>query len=283
MGRETAEDWANLSGRMKNVPTATSGYMATLDSYRALGKVAAKRQVETAIEQTSAYIADDGFFMQLAAEIAENAPDLADQAYENARYAIAGYSELNTYLREALLPEAPAEDAVGRERYAYYSRQFLGSTIDLDETYEWGVQALERIIAEQEQVAHEISAGASIEEAKRILDNDPARILHGTEALRRWMQSLSDAAVDYLADDYFDIGGSMRELECMIAPTQEGGIYYTPAAADWSRPGRMWWSVPAGEDTFGTWRETSTVYHEGVPGHHLQTAVANAMAESMNE
>ncbi|MGL4743431.1 MAG: DUF885 domain-containing protein, partial [Dermatophilaceae bacterium] len=32
------------------------------------------------------------------------------------------------------------------------------------------------------------------------------------------------------------------------------------------------WSVPKGVTTFGTWRELTTVYHEGVPGHHLQIA-----------
>ena len=38
--------------------------------------------------------------------------------------------------------------------------------------------------------------------------------------------------------------------------------------------GRMWWSVPEGVDSFDTWRELTTVYHEGVPGHHLQIAQA---------
>ena len=36
----------------------------------------------------------------------------------------------------------------------------------------------------------------------------------------------------------------------------------------------MWWSVPEGVDEFDTWRELTTVYHEGVPGHHLQIAQA---------
>jgi uncharacterized protein (DUF885 family) len=60
----------------------------------------------------------------------------------------------------------------------------------------------------------------------------------------------------------------------MIAPTQEGGIYYTGPTDDFSRPGRMWWSVPEGVEDFDTWRELTTVYHEGVPGHHLQIAQA---------
>jgi uncharacterized protein (DUF885 family) len=36
----------------------------------------------------------------------------------------------------------------------------------------------------------------------------------------------------------------------------------------------MWWSVPEGVTEFNTWRETTTVFHEGVPGHHLQLAQA---------
>ena len=55
-------------------------------------------------------------------------------------------------------------------------------------------------------------------------------------------------------------------LECRIAPTQTGGIYYTGPSEDLTRPGRMWWSVPPGVDTFRTWQETTTVFHEGVPG-----------------
>ncbi|HOG46161.1 MAG TPA: DUF885 family protein, partial [Anaerolineae bacterium] len=48
-----------------------------------------------------------------------------------------------------------------------------------------------------------------------------------------------------------------RRLECRIAPSNSGGIYYTGPSADFSRPGRMWWSVPEGVDRFSTWAETT--------------------------
>src|SRR6266567_836411 len=51
---------------------------------------------------------------------------------------------------------------------------------------------------------------------------------------------------------------------------------------DWARPGRMWWSVPDGVETFSTWKEVTIVYHEGVPGHHLQISHAMADRESLN-
>src|SRR5690606_13556230 len=127
--------------------------------------------------------------------------------------------------------------------------------IDLDETYEWGREELARMVAEQEAIAREILPGATVEEAVAHLDRDESRKLHGTDALRAWMQETSDAAVAELGRTHFDIPEPVRRLECMIAPTQEGGIYYTGPTDDFSRPGRMWWSVPEGVTEFDTWRE----------------------------
>lgn len=282
MKRNTQQDWEHIIGRMHRVTEALEGYIQTLEAAREEGKVAPRRQVDIVIEQTAAYYAPSGFFDELAAEVAEAVPALKDEAAAGAEAAKEGYRRLNSYLVETLQPIAPSRDAVGRKAYSLHSRSFLGTTIDLDETYAWGVKELESIIARQREVAEEIEPGASIERAKQLLDEDPARQLHGTDELKAWMQKLADAAVENLADTHFEIGGPMRRIECCIAPTNEGGIYYTGPSPDFSRPGRMWWSVPEGEDTFTTWRETSTVYHEGVPGHHLQIAIATALKGTMN-
>ena len=282
MKRNTQQDWEHIIGRMHRVTEALEGYIQTLEAAREEGKVAPRRQVDIVIEQTAAYYAPGGFFDELAAEVAEAVPSLKDEAAAGAEAAKEGYRRLNSYLVEKLQPVAPSRDAVGRKAYSLHSRSFLGATIDLDETYAWGVKELESIIARQREVAEEIEPGASIERAKQLLDEDPARQLHGTDELKAWMQKLADAAVENLADTHFEIGGPMRRIECCIAPTNEGGIYYTGPSPDFSRPGRMWWSVPEGEDTFTTWRETSTVYHEGVPGHHLQIAIATALKGTMN-
>lgn len=282
MKRNTQQDWEHIVGRMHRVTEALEGYIQTLEAAREEGKVAPRRQVDIVIEQTAAYYAPGGFFDDLAAEVAEAVPALKDEAAAGAEAAKEGYRRLNSYLVEKLHPVAPSRDAVGRKAYSLHSRSFLGTTIDLDETYAWGVKELESIIARQREVAEEIEPGASIERAKQLLDEDPARQLHGTDELKAWMQKLADAAVENLADTHFEIGGPMRRIECCIAPTNEGGIYYTGPSPDFSRPGRMWWSVPEGEDTFTTWRETSTVYHEGVPGHHLQIAIATALQGTMN-
>ncbi|HQI66243.1 MAG TPA: DUF885 domain-containing protein [Rhodoglobus sp.] len=279
MPTETEGNWADIAGRLSNLPKAVDGYIETLRLGIANGVTPAKRQVREVIDQARKHGAGDGFFHNFtgAASLADDQPvpeslkaDLAKGAVVSA----AAYEKLAAFLTDELLPAAQEQDGVGREIYALQSRRFLGAKIDLDETYEWGIEELARMAAEQEAIANEIKPGASVAEAIEILDGDPTRKLHGTKALQEWMQQLSDRAVSELSASHFDIPDPIKRLECMIAPTQEGGIYYTSPSDDFSRPGRMWWSVPEGVTEFNTWRETTTVYHEGVPGHHLQLGQA---------
>lgn len=278
MPTETADDWSVIATRLAAVPDALRGYTETLRAGIAAGVTPARRQVTEVAAQISRYTADDGFFAEFVANAGPeegNLPaSLARSLSDNSAAARVAYDELRRFLIEDLAPIASETDAVGRELYALNSRRFLGATIDLDETYEWGREELARMVAEQTAIANEILPGASVEEAVAHLESDPARKLIGTEALQRWMQETSDRAVAELGASHFDIPEAIRTLECMIAPTQEGGIYYTGPTDDFSRPGRMWWSVPEGVTEFDTWRELTTVYHEGVPGHHLQIAQA---------
>ncbi|MBN9374036.1 MAG: DUF885 domain-containing protein, partial [Cellulomonas sp.] len=101
--------------------------------------------------------------------------------------------------------------------------------------------------------------------------------------LQRWMQTTADSAIAALDGRHFTIAEPLHRLECRIAPTQTGGIYYTGPSDDLSRPGRMWWSVPPEVEEFGTWRERTTVYHEGVPGHHLQVGTAVVNRDELND
>jgi uncharacterized protein (DUF885 family) len=274
----TVGDWQNVAARLKAVPAAIDGYIETLRLGIEQGVTPARRQVVEVLGQARRNAANDGFFNHFVAEAGLESgslpASLATDLGTGARSAATAYERLAAFLADELAPRATEQDAIGRDLYALSSRRFLGATIDLDETYEWGIQELASMTAEQESIARQIKPGASVLEAIEFLDADPARKLHGTDALQRWMQETSDRAVTELGQTQFDIPEEIRRLECMIAPTQEGGIYYTGPTDDFSRPGRMWWSVPVGVTGFDTWRELTTVYHEGIPGHHLQIGQA---------
>jgi len=279
---ETEEDWAHIATRLRNVRGAIEGYIATLREGIATGTMPARRQVRIGVEQAEELAGADSFFTRFVASAPETASALTRDLEDGAREAREAYGALVEFLREELAPQAPEADGVGRDLYQLASRGFLGAVVDLDETYEWGVEELRRMAEEQEAIAREILPGASLEEVIAHLDAEPRYALHGTAALADWMQQKSDEAIAALGATHFDIPEPVRRLECCIAPTQHGGIYYTPPTEDFSRPGRMWWSVPADVEQFSTWRELTTVYHEGVPGHHLQLGQAVYNREQLN-
>jgi uncharacterized protein (DUF885 family) len=284
MPTDSDDAWRNIAARLRSVQRPLSQVRETLSTEARDGNISAVRQIDATIDQIRSWTGETGsddFF----ASLVTRAPDhdgLKSDIRAAANEARQAFSHFADWLGSSLAPLAPSLDAVGEERYALDSRYFLGAVIDLDEAYQWGFDELHRIQEAQRAIAHDLVGEPDIKAAYAALDGDPARRIAGAEAFRAWMQHLADQAVDSLAGKHFDIPDPIKKIECCIAPTHDGSIYYTDPAEDFSRPGQMWWAVPEGIDTFSTWKEVTTVYHEGVPGHHLQIAQNAYRSELLN-
>lgn len=281
MPTDTEADWSAISARLAKFPAALDGYAVGLAHDAADGRVSAQRQVRTCAEICARWIGGESFFSGFVSR-SPSEGGLRTDLDRGAAAADEALGRFGHFLTEHLLPLAPEADGVGRDRYEPWLRYFTGAELDLDETYEWGWAELARIVAEKEQAADRIVPGGTVTEAMAALDADPARTLHGHEALRQWMQQTADGVVESLGGKHFDIPEPVRRIEALLSPTSGEGIYYTAPSEDFSRPGRMWWSVPEGVEDFTTWRELTTVFHEGVPGHHLQIGQTVYRAELLN-
>lgn len=274
-----------IDARLAAIPGAVQDYRVTLADEAARGRVSAAAQYAKVVEQIRGWTGETGasgdFFGGLVERCAPSG-ELADRMREHARAATRAFADFGLFLSDEMEPQGRAKEAVGREHYELTSRYFLGATVDLEETYAWGWQELKRLADDMAATADRIEPGATVAEAVAHLDADPARVVHGREAFRDWMQELADRTLAEMADVHFDIPEPVRRIECMLAPTNDGGIYYTGPSEDFVRPGRMWWSVPDGIEDFYPWREVTTVFHEGVPGHHLQVAQTAYRSESLN-
>ncbi len=274
---DTSDDaaWEHVDRRLAAFASTLDGYRTTLDECATAGQVAARRQILEVAEQTRSWTGQQGtsgdFFVRFVASSGRTG-ELRDRLEQHAREASAATAGFGRWLTSDLAPRGREVEACGEELYRLGSRYFLGTTIDLHETYAWGWQELARIEEEMARVAHQIVPGGSVDDAVAALDADPARSIAGRAEFAAWMQELADRTLSDMADLHFDIPEPVRRIECRIAPTADGGIYYTGPSEDFSRPGRMWWAVPDSQNTFSTWREVTTVFHEGVPGHHLQVA-----------
>ncbi|NUT37225.1 MAG: DUF885 domain-containing protein [Hamadaea sp.] len=284
MPTEGDEAAANIAARMAAVPAAVEQYKRTLLEAAAQGHVSSRRQILEVAKQCDIWTDPQGddFYPGLARRLGATGA-LDARLTEAAAAAAAATADFGAFLRAELAPKGREKQAAGRERYALASQYFLGAVVDLDETYAWGFEELHRLETEMRAVAGEIAGpGATIDEAVTKLDADPKYRIDGKDAFRAWMQNLAEQAITDLNGTHFDIPEPIRRIEACLAPTSDGGIYYTGPSEDFSRPGRMWWAVPQGIDSFSTWREVTTVYHEGVPGHHLQVAQTAYRSELLN-
>ena len=285
MDNDSEEAWRNIDARLAAFPDALGGVRNTLVASADAGYVAAQRQIHAVADQVRHWTGQEGtagdFFALLVAG-ADVSPALAADLERHAGEASAATAAFGRFLDDELGPRGREVDACGRERYVLGSRYFLGTTVDLEETYAWGWEELARIEDAMAEVAGQIVPGGTVDHAVAALDADPSRHIHGKQEFAAWMQRLADRIVDEMADVHFDIPQPVRRIECRIAPTSDGGIYYTGPSEDFHRPGRMWWAVPDGQESFSTWREVTTVFHEGVPGHHLQVGQTAYRSEQLN-
>jgi uncharacterized protein (DUF885 family) len=278
-GEEAQRD---LAVRMAAVPEAYAGLRSTYVQAAQRGRVAARRQIEGCAQQCDSWSSDGGGFYAGLVERTRAAGTLRGQLDKAAEAASAATAEFGEFLLTELLPLAPERDAVGRERYELALRSFLGAVVDLPEAYAWGWAEVRRLEAEMARVASQIVPGGTVEHAVAALEADPARRITGRENIRSWMQDYADATIAELHGRHFDVPEPARRIECMIAPTNQGGAWYGGPSEDWSRPGRMWWSPAGGVEEFATWLDISTIHHEGVPGHHLQVAETMYRKDRLN-
>jgi len=288
MACATDGDWELIATRMERVPQALASFEAALREGQRRGVVAARRQALVCADQGATWSGQKTarpFFETLAdkseARGTGNAP-LQRRLGAAAFRASEAYARTTRFLREEYAPGAAERDAVGLERYTLWARAFLGTAIDLDETYSWAWDELHRIEDRMATVAGRILPGEALPEVVHLLETDPTRSIEGVDAFRDWLQELMDQTIAELDGTHFDIAEPVRRVEAMIAPP--GGaaaMYYTRPSEDFKRPGRTWYPT-LGKTRFPLWGEVSTAYHEGVPGHHLQLAQLTYMAAALN-
>ena len=286
MPTETAEDWDVIGQRLSHVPEAFAGMCESWKLGLQRNTVAPRRQVLAVADQLDTWSGKAGgaaFFESFVEQASSIHGAPVDSLRREAKRASVALAATADFLRDEYAAKADLRDGVGPDRHALARRRYLGMSVDSQEAYAWGWQEVRRLDAEIARVADQITPGALVDEVRTLLDTDPARSIHGEEALRDWLQELMDKAMDFLiVNGHFDIPQSIRRCEAMISPP--GGaaaMYYTGPSEDLSRPGRTWYPAN-GRKLFPKWGEPTTAYHEGVPGHHLQVATATINSSKLS-
>ncbi|MEJ7649585.1 MAG: DUF885 domain-containing protein [Nakamurella sp.] len=261
--------WSRAAESLRALPSALRGHRDTVQRAVAEGRVPTRRQVLAVAGQCGDWIdpaGSDWFRAQLT-----RAPQAQRSAVAQAiDSAVGGVREYRAFLLD-LAPHARTRDAVGPETYTVTAGAYLGDDVDPHELSAWGQHELHRITAEIDTLARTIHPDGPAAAAAQ-LDADPARLLHTGPQVERWLEQTLQRSCEVL-DGRFVTLPEHRLPRCRISDSGAGVMYYEPAEVDARAPGTVWWAREPGVPVH-TWREHSTAHHEGVPGHHLQIALA---------
>ena len=281
MPRDTPEAWSNLAARLNAIGEPLDGWKELLAEGVRRGRVVARRQVESVIEQVEDMAGPESRLFGLVshARTLGFPTDELESSVEEARTALTGMAD---WLRTEYLPHAVEGDGVGRERYLRAAEAFLGMVIDPEETYAWGWEEIARLRGEMQRVAAEIEPDRTVEEVIESLESDPDRAVD-REDFPAFVQERLDAAVADLHGSHFDVPEPVQSVTVSLAPPGGAlGAWYIQPSADWERPGSVWYSL--GERSrIPLWQEVSTAYHEGFPGHHLQVGMAMYQSQHLSK
>ncbi|MEO7370072.1 MAG: DUF885 domain-containing protein [Ilumatobacteraceae bacterium] len=279
MPRRTEQDWDDVRVRLTVVPLALDRLRSSFQYAAGKGQVAARRQAVACARQCEVWGGPEGYFAELIAESAAVAQgvDLSGEA----TIAADAFLEFAKWLGNDYASIATTHDPVGPERYRLFARYHNGTELDLDETYQWGWDELNRIEDRVAALVELIMPGTTRDECIDRLKRDPRYVVEGGDNFIAWSQDVIDRTIAELDGNYFDIPAPLHRCQAMAAPA--GGpaaTYYTPPSEDFSRPGQIWHPV-SGKTIFPLWEALSTEYHESAPGHHLQLAQMMHQAESL--
>ncbi len=136
--------------------------------------------------------------------------------------------------------------------------------------HEIGVQQVERIEAEYRHIAGPLLGTNQVSEIYDLLRSDPD--LHYSDAetlVADATRALAKAAA--AMGDWF---GVLPKAPCVATSIEQGPLaFYSEPAMDGSKPGTFFFNT-ADPSMWGTFQLEATTYHEGIPGHHLQVALA---------
>ncbi|MCW2753052.1 MAG: hypothetical protein JWQ32_463 [Marmoricola sp.] len=193
------------------------------------------------------------------------------------RPGMAAYREA---LVEAALPAARPDDRVGlcwlpdgAEDYDRTLRYYTTTTKTAQEIHDIGLDQIARLAEEYRELGPEVVGTDDLQEIFEAMRTDPSLHFETGDQLVEASEIAMQRAWDAMGD-WFEV---LPQAKCAVQATTTGAkAFYFAPATDGSRGGTFFINV---EDpgAWGTFELESMAFHEGIPGHHLQLAIASEL------
>ena len=206
------------------------------------------------------------------------------QVEEVVRPAFARY---RTMVAGEVLPAARPQEKAGvcwlpdgEEVYARAVRAYTSLDLDPRAVHQSGLEDIAALADEYREMASGVLGTADISAIYDRLRNDPALRFTTAEAVEEHA-SRALARADAAVPGWF---GRLPKAPCIVRRMPDVGAadatiaFYLPPAQDGSRPGTFFINVSQ-PTTRTRYESEALAFHESVPGHHLQIAIAQELED----
>ena len=170
----------------------------------------------------------------------------------------------------------------GNTFYAYRLKAMTTTDLSAKEIHELGLSEVSRIHAEMKTIMTKVGFEGTLQEFFVFLQTDPQFTYEDSEAGREAYLTEATRIIDVMKgrlDDAFkkkpkaDL--EVRRVEA-FREKAAGKAFYSRPAADGSRPGYYYANLYKITD-MPKYQMEALAYHEGIPGHHMQIAMAQEL------
>jgi uncharacterized protein (DUF885 family) len=282
----TAQGAAELAARYSQAGRFFDQIIANLSRGLAAGKIAPKVNVQRVIDQLdkllerNELLPPEDRFAGLPKAQRVSARDAVRRAVEE--QVLPGLRRYRAFLSQQILPKARGDVGLwaiagGDTCYAFLIRHHTGSPLTPPQLHELGLSELNKIEAEQEQIAHE--QGATDRKAfLKSLDGRKDQFKQNAAELLDWNKATLARAMAALPQAFSRMPPrpiETRAIEEYRAPSSTVA-FYQPAPDDGSQPAVYYVNTYKSE-TRALYNEEALCFHESVPGHHLQISLAQEL------
>ncbi len=257
------------------------------------GKVAVRALVEKVIEELDDLVAkpDSEWALLRPLAVKRNWTNEESQKFREGlegavkKSARPGFERYLGFLKSEILPKARPQEkpgvmhiAGGAETYGELIRVHTSLDLTPKEVHETGLTEVARINREMEELGERVFGITKRKEVLERLRTDPSLYFSSRDEVAAKAEAAL-ARANAAIPKWF---GRLPRTPCEVVRMEEHEekystiAYYRPPAADGSRPGRYYINTSAPE-TRPRYEAEALAYHESVPGHHLQIAIAQEL------
>jgi uncharacterized protein (DUF885 family) len=288
---QTVKDYEDYIARLKQIPTLFDQNVVQMRKGMAEGLMPPKILLEQVVTQANGIATQpveqtpfahpfDSFPKEISAVDQKRLRQAGLAAIRES--VLPAYVKFTTFVRDEYAPKGRTEPGVwalpdGDARYAFRVKESTTTNLTPEEIHQLGLAQVKEIEERMLEVAHKLGY-KDVKSLNAACNTDPKLHAHSRQEILDLYQKYTDQMYTKLPMMFGRFPKAKVEIKPVEAfrEKQASAAEYKDGTPDGSRPGRV--EVNTGDFEKRTLLDIeTTAYHEGVPGHHMQIAIAQEL------